>query len=272
MKKYRFLWWLAPLAAVALTVGIWLLCHITQALTIGRYEVGEGDGAGLVIAHISDLHSCRYGDGMAELTAAVDGIAPDIVCLTGDIFDDDLPCDNSLTFLAAIAAKYPCYYVTGNHEHRRDPAELADLLSQMEALGIHLLRDSYEIIEVRGRTFCLAGVWGTDPEAACYAMADTLPADVYTILLCHYPELTAALRASGADLVLCGHAHGGQWRLRASGEGLIAPGEGLFPHYSGGLYELGDSCTMIVSRGLARESHPMFRVNNAPEAVAITIH
>lgn len=270
MMKKKKLWLIIPFVLIAAAV-IFLIRHITMKLSIGRYTVDTDEDPDITIAQISDLHSCRYGKDMQELVSAVDSLSPDIVCLTGDIFDDDLPNENSLTFLAAIAAKYPCYYVTGNHEHRRDPDELEDLLARMEEMGIHLLRNRYEIAEVRGQKVCLAGIWGDERESFAYSFLKELPSDLYTVLLCHYPEFTGAYRTSGIDLILSGHAHGGQWRLRSDGEGLIAPGQGLFPKYSGGLYELGDETTLIVSRGLARESHYVPRLNNAPEVLEIKL-
>ena len=70
------------------------------------------------------------------------------------------------------------------------------------------------------------------------------------------------------DLVLTGHAHGGQFRLPLIG-GLIAPNQGLFPKYDDGLYSEG-STNMIVSRGLGNSIIP-FRFNNRPEVVLIEL-
>ena len=90
----------------------------------------------------------------------------------------------------------------------------------------------------------------------------------YTILLSHRPEYFAFYEKLGFDLVLAGHAHGGQFRLPGIG-GLWAPGQGLFPEYDAGLYQQGGTA-MAVSRGLGNSLFP-FRVNNRPEIVAITL-
>ena len=73
------------------------------------------------------------------------------------------------------------------------------------------------------------------------------------------------------DLVVSGHAHGGQWRLPGLINGIYAPHQGLFPSYAGGRYDLGTT-TLIVSRGLARESTPVPRIFNRPELVIVEIH
>ena len=75
----------------------------------------------------------------------------------------------------------------------------------------------------------------------------------------------------GYDLILCGHAHGGQWRLPGLPGGLLAPDEGLFPKYSGGRYDMGGT-VLIVSRGLARESTRVPRLYNPPELVIVEIN
>ena len=69
------------------------------------------------IALITDLHSCKYGDNQEKLIKAVEEENPDIVLLGGDIFDDHMSYDNSKITVRQLADKYPCYYVSGNHEY-----------------------------------------------------------------------------------------------------------------------------------------------------------
>ena len=100
----------------------------------------------------------------------------------------------------------------------------------------------------------------------------SLPEDVvsYTILLTHRPEMFELYRQYDFDLVLAGHAHGGQWRIPGILNGLYAPGQGLFPAYAGGQYEQ-NGTTMIVSRGLALESTWVPRFYNRPELVIVEL-
>ena len=95
---------------------------------------------------------------------------------------------------------------------------------------------------------------------------------LFTILLSHRPERIEELLPLNPDLVLSGHAHGGQWRLPVLLEnGLLSPNQGLFPKFTNGKYFFGDT-KMIVSRGLARESTRIIpRLFNRPEIVIVTL-
>jgi predicted MPP superfamily phosphohydrolase len=90
--------------------------------------------------------------------------------------------------------------------------------------------------------------------------------------LSHRPERIDELLPLKPDLVLSGHAHGGQWRIPVLLEnGLLSPNQGLFPIYSNGEYFFGET-KLLVSRGLARESTRVIpRVFNRPEIVIITL-
>ena len=94
--------------------------------------------------------------------------------------------------------------------------------------------------------------------------------DGYKILLCHHPEYWCLrepmLRDRKIDLVLSGHAHGGQWRFW--GRGVFAPGQGLFPEYTSGIH-YGQDCRMIISRGLSNPYRFIPRFGNPCEVVYV---
>ena len=101
-------------------------------------------------------------------------------------------------------------------------------------------------------------------------MTAALDGENCSILMTHRPERTEDYAGRGFELVLAGHAHGGQWRLPGLLNGLFAPDQGLFPTYAGGRYALGDT-TLLVSRGLARESTRLPRFYNRPELVVVEL-
>ena len=92
--------------------------------------------------------------------------------------------------------------------------------------------------------------------------------DEYCILLSHRPELFEEYVSEEVDLVLSGHAHGGQFRVPFIG-GIIAPNQGLFPKYDAGKYSKNHT-TMIVSRGIGNSIIPV-RINNRPEIVIVEL-
>lgn len=259
-----------------------LFAAFDPRMIIRRYVVEAKEiSSEIRIALLTDLHSCKYGSGQNKLIGAVDDLAPDLVFLGGDIFDDDLPDTNTELFLAGVAERYPCYYVTGNHEYWSGPTKFAEKMAILNQYGITVLSGECETLSINGETINICGI--DDPEAFAQ---DTDPADsflsqienvrtasdndFYTVLLSHRPEYFDAYSANGFDLVLCGHAHGGQWRLPLILNGLFAPDQGFFPQYAGGLYTQSDT-SMIVSRGLARESTRIPRVFNRPELLLIEL-
>lgn len=235
----------------------------TAAYTV---ESAEIDGP-VRIACLTDLHSCSYGPGQRELLDAVDAAAPDLVVLVGDIYDDVLVPDNTDTVLAYLAERYPCFYVTGNHD--------AFCGDTVEAHGITVLNGDALPLEVNGQHLLLCGL--SDPRESP-AFADNLTvlneqaqnAEAFTVLLSHRPSRIEQYLPGGWDLILSGHAHGGQWRIPGLLNGLLAPDEGLLPKYAGGFYDMGGTA-FIVSRGLAKESTRIPRLYNPPELVIVDV-
>lgn len=88
------------------------------------------------------------------------------------------------------------------------------------------------------------------------------------IVLAHEPQYIDNYSKAGVDLVLSGHAHGGQIRLPFIG-GLVAPDQGFFPKYTAGTYKEND-IVMIVSRGLGN-GIILIRVFNRLEIVMVTL-
>lgn len=227
---------------------------------------------------ITDLHSCYYGKEQNVLIRAVEEQNPDIVLLGGDIFDDNLSYENAETTIKYLSENYPCYYVTGNHEYWSE--DISTILNIVDSYGITILEGDCDTIDIDGQTINICGV--DDPDVTSYtknakSMPDQLTEaleqaepDCYTILLSHRPEYAETYMRYDFDLVLSGHAHGGQWRIPGILNGLYAPNQGLCPKYAGGLYEF-EQGTMIVSRGLARESTLAPRIFNRPELIVIDL-
>lgn len=230
------------------------------------------------IALVTDLHSCSYGKEQKTLIQAVSRQNPDLVLLGGDICDDKIPNDNTEAFLRGIADKYPCFYVTGNHEYWSN--DIDTILNLFHAYQVKILSGTYHTIHINGQTLNICGI--SDPDETSYtdsdfgwteqlkALKDVRQNGAYTLLLTHRPEKIDSYLGGNYDLILSGHAHGGQWRIPGLLNGLLAPDQGFFPEYAGGKYDFGTT-SMIVSRGLARESTRIPRIFNRPELVIIDL-
>ena len=233
---------------------------------------------GFRIVQVSDLHNASFGEGNAELLERVEQAQPDCIALTGDLVDSrHTDVDAALSFASEAAKIAPTYYVTGNHEARLE--EWEQLLTGLEEAGVTILQNESILLEREGQSIVFSGVedpsFHDDPllhdtEGVLERNLESLSPEEgrYTVLLSHRPEYFDLYEKLGFDLVLTGHAHGGQFRLPGIG-GLWAPGQGLFPEYDAGLYQQGGTA-MAVSRGLGNSLFP-FRVNNRPEIVAITL-
>lgn len=281
-KRKRKRWIVLAALCALLACLIPYLLWANAALTVSHVELDLLPGEGsFTIAQVSDLHNAEFGGGNQELLAMLEEAQPDLIAITGDLIDsrrtDPAP---ALAFLEGAVELAPVCYVTGNHEFRAYDA-YQDLKSQMEELGVIVLENEAVVLEavplrVIGLDDPSFGV-RSDPSAtpeqilqgALTALAPQAgEEDLRTVLLAHRPEYVELYAQHGADLVLSGHAHGGQVRLPGVG-GLYAPGQGFLPAYTSGLYQIGET-SLVVSRGLGNSLFPL-RVNNRPEVVLVKL-
>ena len=264
---------------LALAVGIFLIILIMVAtrldIAVRTYsQYTSKVSSPIRLAVIADLHSAWYGEKQEVLLETIAAQKPDLLLLVGDIVDDRLPRDGAETLLQQIGRAYPCYYVTGNHEFwSGDVQEIKDYI---RSCGIQVLEGDTLPVQVNGETLSVSGVDDPDrnlEDIGCWsrqldACKKATDADCYSVLLSHRPERVEDYRGSGFDLVLSGHAHGGQVRIPGLVNGIYAPNQGVFPSYAGGEYPLGET-KMIVSRGLSKKILP--RIANRPELVVVDI-
>ena len=279
-KKKKFIW-LAAVAIVLVALVIWIAWGNT-ALELNTYTISSSklpqSFDGYRIAHVSDLHNTEMDKDNEKLLTMLRDAAPDIIAITGDLIDSrNTDVEVALQFIQEAVKIAPCYYVTGNHEARVN--EYEELKSGMTSVGVIILEDAQTEISIEGQTITLIGVndpsYQTDylfgdSETVMNAKLDELQTenDGFTILLSHRPELFDTYADYDIDLILSGHAHGGQFRLPFIG-GLVAPNQGLIPEYDAGIYTDG-STNMIVSRGIGNSILP-FRINNRPEVILIEL-
>ena len=236
------------------------------------------------IALLADLHDRPF----EWITKSLQAHKPDIICIVGDVVHRiDLnrqglaidQTENVLPFLKACTGIAPTFFSLGNHEWPL----CDDDLSVMSGTGVTILENSY----LRYGDVVIGGLssagftaykkyrkdkaerypkWdygdrpdSTEPDVAW--LADFCKQDGYKLLLSHHPEYRDRyLKDSPIDLILSGHAHGGQIRL--FGRGLFAPGQGIMPKYTSGIHG-----NMIISKGLANTGGSIPRLFNPREVV-----
>lgn len=282
MQKTKKRFVLLCAQTVLLALIIWTAWENT-ALMVNSFTVSSdripAGFSGYRIAQVSDLHNAEFGTGNTKLLQAISESTPNIIVITGDLIDmNNTNIDTALDFARNAVQIAPVYYVNGNHEAALPRYD--ELKEGLRSAGATVLEDEAIHLEHNGSTVTLIGL--SDPNFAVRNdMFDETPAMVstilnglmgsengYTILLSHRPELFETYVSCGVDLVLSGHAHGGQFRLPLIG-GLVAPDQGFFPKYDAGLYTDNDT-NMVVSRGIGNSIIPV-RFNNRPEVVLIEL-
>lgn len=274
-----------------------------KALTVTEYEVRSKNVPatidGFRIAQVSDLHDAEFGFQNERLIEAVRQSKPDLIAITGDLIHGDTIA-NAMAFVRHAVSIAPVVFSPGNHEP--SSTRYPELRAQMMASGAIVLEDgvigdaelgiaprSYltaPSLTVVGMADQLFSSWldRSDPESLTQRKLDELIPEAeemegtssrrlpgrrpFRVLLAHRPELISSYAREGIDLVLAGHAHGGQWRVPGIG-GLYAPSQGIFPKYDSGVHMEGDTA-MVVSRGLGNSGFPL-RLNNRPELVVVTL-
>ena len=240
----------------------------------------------LRIALLADLHDKPFG----EIASSLSEHKPDIICVAGDTVhhvrpDGDDPVilrtANVLPFFRACAAAAPTFVSLGNHDWRLDSRDL-DLIS---GTGVTLLDNcwcSHKGVLIGGLSSASftaykafrktkpepypdwsGGVHSGSTAPDTSWLEDFCRQEGCKLLLCHHPEYRDRyLSGLPIDLVLSGHAHGGQIRL--FGRGLYAPGQGILPKYTSGIHG-----NMMISRGLANTGGIIPRLFNRREIVYI---
>lgn len=233
------------------------------------YELGKRYG--ITLAVLADIHARR----VEETLSLVEQNKPDIILIPGDLVDGATieKCkkhsnfvEEAITNLNRIAQIAPTYYSLGNHEKQLTETEIKELHGSKAVVVdnryVNVSSDLYIGGISSGRNY-------HDKRASQKPDISFIPefekVSGFKILLSHHPEYyVPLLKDKDIDLIISGHAHGGQ--VRIGNQGLYSPGQGLFPKYTSGIHD----GKLIVSRGIA--STEMFpRINNKPEIVYIKI-
>lgn len=231
------------------------------------------------IALIADLHAGEP----REILAALEKLKPDYILLAGDILEAldgsrDIENEKAFGIFKGCADIAPTFYSTGNHEDggvhsgsrgwnsllERPRVYSEENIERITKSGVELLLDSYVLRDGIAFGGLASGIICRKGEPDLNFLERFSELDLPQILICHHPEYYEKyIKRLNIDLIVSGHAHGGQWRF--FGRGVYAPGQGLFPKYTSGVYD----GRLVVSRGLKKGYIPRFF--NPREIVIIDI-
>ncbi len=218
------------------------------------------------ICILADLHCRRFGRNQSRIVKPVLKENPDMILFPGDLFDLDRDYDISFELIRQLPGRWMAFS-SGNHDTYLD--EIDELCRKLQEHGVHVLEngavmfgDEIQVIGItdRGRTL------GFDAEA----YERLKQPDCFHLLISHRPDFADAYRRLDCDLIICGHNHGGQWRIPFIHIGLFGPHRTFFPKYTEGLHDL-DGRLMFVGRGLASGDPHFFRLYNDPEIAFIEL-
>ena len=268
---------------LSIVIVIILFCNFqnkhleTTHYTYAAEQLGA-DLEGYRIVQISDLHNAKFGKNNQKLVDRIRECEPDMIVLTGDLVDSNYTnVDRAVQFVDEIVKICPVYYVTGNHEYWLEKSEYDELMDGLIGAGVVILDDQVVEISRGDAKFRLVGL---DDKSLADGTLEALLNNThnvvhedsdereFTVVLAHEPQYFARYAGTGVDLVLSGHAHGGQFRLPFVG-GIVAPDQGFLPEYTAGEYYM-NGTEMIVSRGLGNSVIPV-RLFNFPEIVCVEL-
>lgn len=283
-------------SAIVLLIVITLLLfcsyqnrHLETTYYTYKAEQLGADLEGYRIVQISDLHNVKFGKNNQKLVDRIRECEPDMIVLTGDLVDSNhTNVDRAVQFVDEIVKICPVYYVTGNHEYWLEKSEYDELMDGLVSAGVVILDNQVVEISRGDAKFRLVGL---DDRSLADGTLEALLSDEsirnnqaeqkeetadnedsgekeLTVVLAHEPQYLARYAGTGVDLVLSGHANGGQFRLPFVG-GIVAPDQGFLPEYTAGEYYM-NGTEMIVSRGLGNSVIPV-RLFNYPEIVCVDL-
>jgi len=231
------------------------------------------DLSGLRLVQLSDLHigNRLEEERLDDMLARANALDPDVIVLTGDLFDfDPAHVEDGARRLACLRARHGVYAVLGNHDAYVGSDLVARMLGE-HAPNVRLLRDEIARLPVEWPLY-LAGVedpgrdWsarGAELEGL-EVVAAQRPDDGPVVLLVHRPQVFAQAERLGFPLVLSGHTHGGQLALPLPG-GQINLARVMASH-TRGVYR-SNGTTLYVNRGIG-VGGPALRIN-CPREITI---
>ena len=231
-------------AAAAVAAEVYREVHTTRLVT--ETTVTDKLTGELRIMQLSDIHMRDDPAQLASIVAQVRDAGPHLIVIAGDTLNTRNETLDPLKELFSRLAELgiPMYAVLGNHDHwSRDLPQLVELYTRH---GIKLIDNEHEVITGEFGSFTLVGAGDAYTDHAHPDQALKGAPGGFRFLLTHSPEILPQLEKADIDYAVCGHTHGGQVAMPFIGA-IHVPGQGLFPKYSRGRYQVGKAALYIDS-------------------------
>ncbi len=278
------------IAIIILCIVEWIREIVTFQVT--HYYIASKKLKGLKkerkIIFLSDLHNNCYGKDNQRLLKAIKAEKPELILVGGDMLVGvaGLSTDVARKFVVALTEIAPVYYANGNHEQRMKEypetygSTYDDYKKALEEQGVHFLENAH--VDVSWDA-CDVQIYGLEIPPECYAKFQPTSLSVeqvkerigqaedekLQILMAHNPKYVETYKEWNADVILCGHYHGGMVRIPGLG-GMITPQWKMFPKYSGEYTKEGEQ-SIIVSRGIGMHTIRL-RFLNPAEVIVLHFH
>lgn len=222
------------------------------------------------IVQLTDLH---YGFlvSKSKITSIVEkanSIGGDLIVCTGDYVherDSWQQIDEAWPILCNLKAPYGVFSVLGNHDHWADTERSIFWMNKSN----QNLRHKVKRIEKNGKNLWFAGagdLW-EDKVMSIDHILESIPDDECKIVLAHNPDSADTIMTSKADLVICGHTHGGQVNIPFLGSPVLPVKN---KNYSYGLKYSKFNSPVFISRGTGWAIYPV-RFNCYPEIAVLEL-
>jgi len=227
------------------------------------------------ILHLTDLHVEQPTIREERLQRLIEQLVPDLIVFSGDFINLSYR-DNPSAYadVRAVIGQWQApggvFAVSGS-----PLVESQEMVAEfVRGTAVRWLRDEIAEVEIRGQKLAIIGVTCAhnieDDAQRMRHLAVQVPSDRFKLLLFHSPDIAPQASQAGINLYVCGHTHGGQWRLPFYGA-LITSSK-LGKRYEMGRFTV-NGMTLYVSRGIGLEgaSAPRARLFCQPEIILWTL-
>lgn len=177
----------------------------------------EEKKSAIKIALFSDLHLGVYKNGVSleRIVREVNEASPDIILIPGDFVFKLSPENIEKSFAALSNLKAPRYAVFGNHDVGIPGEDVSETLENiLRKYKVTVLENRYEEITIKGHDIAIVGLSELWQKKVNFEILKEIPEDKFSIVLAHNPDAVYEFPNNArVDLVVAGHAHGGQIRL-----------------------------------------------------------